>query len=187
VILEGLVTTLDAQGRVNLAPMGPLVEPDMRRLVLRPFRTSQTFRNLALHRQGVFHVTDDVELLAQAAIDRLERLPAMRPAEGVVGQILCDACRWYAFVVDSVDDSAERTRLEARVVAEGRQRDFFGFNRAKHAVVEAAIVATRKHLLPAAQIADELSRLAPLVEKTGGDAERRAFDLLCRFVTEELR
>ena len=36
----------------------------------------------------------------------------------------------------------------AETVAEGRRRDFFGLNRAKHAVVEAAILATRVPLLP---------------------------------------
>ena len=45
-ILEGIVTSLDAGGKLNVAPMGPIVEPDMSRLVLRPFRTSQTYRNL---------------------------------------------------------------------------------------------------------------------------------------------
>ncbi len=42
----------------------------------------------------------------------------------------------------------------------------------------AAILATRRHLLPASHLADELLRLAPLVEKTGGPAEVRAFALL---------
>ena len=48
----------------------------------------------------------------------------------------------------SIDASGERVNIEAEVVHIGRTRDFFGFNRAKHAVVEAAILATRLHLLP---------------------------------------
>ena len=35
-------------------------------------------------------------------------------------------------------------------------REFFGFNRAKHAVLEAAILATRVELLPADEILSEL-------------------------------
>ena len=71
----------------------------------------------------------------------------------------------------SVDDSAERVTIEAEVVHAGRGRDWFGFNRAKHAVVEAAILATRFHLLPLAEVAAEFRKLRVIVGKTGGPAE----------------
>ncbi len=148
-ILEGLVTTLNLDGTVNVSPMGPLVEDDFRRLVLRPYQTSRTFENLVRTRQGVFHVTDDVELLARAAVDRLDQPPPLVPAEGVEGFALADACRWYAFRVIRIDDRQARSTILAEVVRSGRLRDFFGFNRAKHAVVEAAILATRIDFLPA--------------------------------------
>ena len=51
-----------------------------------------------------------------------------------------------------------------------------------HAVLEAAILATRTAFLPADEIREELRRLLPLVEKTGGPAERRAFAFLAAFV-----
>ena len=87
--------------------MGPIVDEQMTQLVLRPYRTTCTFRSLFRTRQGVFHVTDDVEILALAAIHRLETLPPMIPATGVEGVVLKDACRWYAFRVTRLDDSAE--------------------------------------------------------------------------------
>ena len=65
--------------------------------------------------------------------------------------------------------------IECQVVATGRIRDFIGFNRAKHAVIEAAILATRLELLEAKQILAEFRRLAVIVEKTAGQSERRAF------------
>ena len=67
-ILEGLVTTTDSTGAMHLAPMGPRVEADWSEFLLRPFPSSQTYRNLKAHGQGVLHVTDDVWLLAQAAV-----------------------------------------------------------------------------------------------------------------------
>ena len=39
--------------------------------------------------------------------------------------------------------TAKNDAIVADVVDSGRLRDFFGFNRAKHAVIEAAILATR--------------------------------------------
>jgi hypothetical protein len=79
-----------------------------------------------------------------------------------------------------------RATLDCRVVERGFQREFFGLCRAKHAVVEAAILATRVHLLEPTQLRDELQRLAPLVKKTGGPTEERAFTVLQEFILAAL-
>src|SRR5262245_50070346 len=130
-ILEGIVTTLNSDGGVNIAPMGPHVGAEMDRFLLRPFRTAQTYRNLKVHGEGVLHVTDDVLLLAKAALGTVEPPPALCAASRVRGFVLRDACRWYEFRVATLDDRDERTRIEVEVVHRGRLRDFFGFNRAK--------------------------------------------------------
>lgn len=184
-VLEGVVTTLNSDGSPHAAPMGPIVGAQLERLWLRPFRTSTTFKNLQRSSVGVFHVTDDVELLARAAIGPLEPFPETLAANAIPGFILTDACRWYAFEVESFAEG-ERASLVARIVDRGVLRDFFGFNRAKHAVVEAAILATRVHLLDADRLAAELERLAVPVAKTGAAAEVRAFELLRRFVQQRI-
>jgi beta-RFAP synthase len=186
-ILEGIVTTLGPDGAVNIAPMGPTVDAAMERFLLRPFPTSQTYRNLLHHGEGVLHVTDNVLLLAKAAVGPVEPPPRLLPAQRVRGSVLADACHYYEFRVAAIDDKAERVRIEADVVHTGRLRDFFGFNRAKHAVVEAAILATRTHLLPLGEIEAEFRKLAVLVEKTGGPDEIEAFALLRRHLEEQRR
>lgn len=183
-ILEGVVTTVDAAGAMNVAPMGPIVASDLSWLELRPFRTSQTYRNLKVNPFGVFHVTDDVLLIAQAALDLLPTLPETIPAEHVAGRVLADCCRWYEFTVTERDESEERTRILAPVVHIGRRRDFFGFNRAKHAVLEATILATRLHLLPMDQVQAEFQRLRSPVEKTAGPQELAAWELLMGYLSE---
>ncbi|MFO0823789.1 MAG: DUF447 family protein [Gemmataceae bacterium] len=177
-ILEGLVTTVNPDGTPHLTPMGPRVEPDFSRFTLRPFPTSNTYRNLTLHPQGVLHVTDDALLLAKAAIGAIDVFPPLKPPERISGFVLADSCRHYEFIVKSMDTTGERMSIEAEVVHMGRTRDFFGFNRAKHAVVEAAIHATRLHITPLAEIAAEFKRLRVIVGKTGGPAEHVAMDLL---------
>jgi hypothetical protein len=167
--------------------MGPRVDAQVTRLVLRPYQTSTTYKNLKRTGEGVFHVTDNVEMLAHAAIGKLDPLPELRRAERVRGVVIVDACRWYALRVTSLDDRAERTEIVCEVVDQGRERDFFGFNRAKHAVVEAAILATRTKLLPAEKIVKEMQHLAVIVDKTAGDAERRAFAFLEDYIRRELR
>jgi hypothetical protein len=184
-ILEGIVTTIGPDGTVNIAPMGPLVDAAMNQILLRPFKTSTTYQNLKRTGEGVLHVTDDVELLACAAIGRVDPLPHLVPAEGVSTLRLADTCRWYSFRARCIDDRDERTTIEAEVMASGRVRDFFGFNRAKHAVIEAAILATRTHLLAADTMAAEFARLKELVDKTGGEQELRAFQLLSDYVAAQ--
>lgn len=189
-ILEGIVTTLCADGQAHIAAMGAAVDDSqsrsIRRMELRPYQGTTTLANLERTGQAVFHVTDDVELLARAAIRRLDVLPQLAPAQAVEGWILSDACRWYALRVTSLDASGPRAKADALVVAEGRLRDFFGLNRAKHAVVEAAILATRVAWTSPDELRGAFGRLAVLVEKTGGAAEQRAFALLSDYVNQAL-
>lgn len=186
-ILEGIVTTRNPDRSVNISPMGPRVDAAMERLLLRPYQTSTTYQNLKRTCEGVLHVSDDVLLLAQAAVGQPDPAPRMLDAQAVDGAVLADACRWYAFRVESLDDRQERTEIAARVVDRGTIRDFFGFNRAKHAVVEAAILATRTAFLPGEEIDHEFARLAVLVEKTGGPREHQAFEFLQRYVEHAMQ
>jgi len=181
-ILEGIVTSLDEHDELNVAPMGPIVDATFASLLFRPFRTSRTYRNLKVRPCGVFHVVDDVLLLARAAIDELPEVPAHFPAERIAGRVLSAACRWYEFEIEACDDSQERTEMRARVVHCGRLRDFFGFNRAKHAVLEGAILATRLALIPPEKVREEFARLRVIVNKTAGPQEREAFELLEGYV-----
>ncbi len=184
-ILEALVTTLGSDRSVNLAPMGPNVNPeDWSTFELRPYCTSRTYANLLAHPEGVLHVTDDVLLLARAAINAVQPLPELLPATVVQGAIVANCCRAYEFRVEPFTLDEERPRLRATVVKMHRLRDFFGFNRAKHAVIEAAILATRTAFLPLDDIEAEFRRLRVLVDKTAGPAEVQAFELLTSFLKQ---
>jgi uncharacterized protein len=177
-ILEGLVTTITANNDPHLAPMGPIVNAELTQLLLRPFRTSNTYQNLHRHQEGIFHLTDDARLIAYAAMNALQQMPRIRPAAVVAGVVLVDACEAFEFRVRSIDASQERVQIVAEIVHRNKLRDFLGFNRAKHAVIEAAILATRFHLLPVNEIALEFKKLRIIVDKTGGDAEFEAMTFL---------
>jgi uncharacterized protein len=181
-ILEGIVTTLSPEGTLNIAPMGPIVDASMRTLTLRPFATSHTCRNLRDHGEGVFHVTDDVLLLAKAAIGDVEPMPEVERANTILGYVLTDHCRHYEFRITSIDASTERVTMQAEVTHSGSRRDFVGFIRAKSLVLEAAILATRTAILPWTDIDAEYRKWEPIVAKTGGPAEIEAFALLRRHV-----
>ena len=188
-ILEGIATTRNPDGSVNIAPMGPIVESEqigsLERFLLRPFQDSQTCRNLLETKQGVFHLTDDVLLFAQAVTKKLNAdLLPLESAKQVDGVVIGSACQWYEFRIVSSDTSSARAELEAEVVLKKTARDFIGFNRARHAVIETAILATRLHLLEPEYIAVELRRFQIVMGKTAGEVENEAFRLLCKFIDE---
>ncbi|MBA2115202.1 DUF447 domain-containing protein [Bremerella alba] len=177
-IVEGMLTTQNADGTVNVAPMGPRVDDHFTQFLLRPFPGSRTYDNLLRTRQATFHVTDDVEMIAQAAVGDLHLSPTFLAGTEEGYHVLANCCRWYQLEAAQVDTSGERAALTCRVAKQGHLRDFFGLNRAKHAVLELAILATRVHLLSAAEIDQAIETMAPWVEKTGGDAEVRAWKFL---------
>src|SRR3989442_4983126 len=178
VIIESILTTLDPAGAVNFAPMG--VEWGEDEIVIKPFLETATFRNLSATRAAVVNLTDDVLLFARAAISS-PQFPA-GPASVVRGAVLEAACSWRELEVRAIDATPPRSRVVTAVVHRGFRREFLGLHRAKHAVIEAAILATRTHLLPPDQIRDEFARLQVIVDKTAGPRERDAMALLTEYV-----
>jgi hypothetical protein len=181
-IIETIVTTLDPQGELNIAPMG--IDWDEDELVLRPYRNTTTFRNLAATSEAVVNLTDDVRIFAEAAISN-PRFPT-RPAVVVRGRVLEAACSWRELRVEEVEGTPERSRFIGRVAHRGFTREFLGFNRARNAVLEGAILSTRVAYLPREEILAGYERLQVIVEKTAGPAEREAMDLLTRHVRKAL-
>ena len=57
-IIESILTSLDADGALNCAPMG--VEWGEETIVIKPFVDTTTFRNLRATRTAVVNLTDDV-------------------------------------------------------------------------------------------------------------------------------
>lgn len=181
-IVETIVTTRNEDGTINIAPMGPSLSPDFRQFELRPFQGSTTFSNLRRTRCGVIHITDDVLLFAQAVTKQWDAAPAMKETHCVEGRFLESVCRYFEFKVSYVDESSARSRLNCEVVHACRLRDFIGFNRAKHAVLETAIVATRLDFLPQQEVAEAIERMETIVGKTGGPREIAASNLLIQYL-----
>ena len=183
-LIETVVTTTGSDGVVNCAAMGVRWGED--ELVFWPFDTTRTLRNLRVHGEAVVHLTDDVLLFVQAALGHPS--PAMRPASAIDGSVIEDANSWREVVVVDITPSADelpRSRVRARVVATGTgTRQPLGLCRARHAAVEASILASRLRWLGGERVLAELERLQELVDKTAGQRERAAMDYVRRYVAE---
>ena len=173
-IWETIVTTVSAEGRVHIAPMG--VRETEGRLVLAPFRPSATLDNVLSTRCAVVNVTDDVRVFAGCLTDRRD-WPTL-PCQRLNCVRLSGALAHRELHLARIEEEEQRPRLHCDVVFEQMHRPFRGFNRAQAAVIEAAILVSRLHLLPAEKIDDEMKYLVIAIEKTAGPAEREAWSWL---------
>ncbi|MGB8274617.1 MAG: DUF447 domain-containing protein, partial [Alphaproteobacteria bacterium] len=155
-ILETIVTTQDNRGVVHVAPFGVTVEDGGVRIA--PFRPSTTLDNLMETRVAVINLTDDVRIFAGCLTGRRDW--PTRPAAKIAGRVLEAALAHREAEVVSVDDDKERPRFHLRVVHEETHAPFAGFNRAQAAVIEAAILVSRLHMLPWEKIDHEIAHLS---------------------------
>jgi hypothetical protein len=177
-IVETVVTTTNPDGSVNCGAMG--VEWGETSIVIKPYRGTRTLRNLRATGFAVVNLTDDILLFTQAALG--DPHPPTRPAATVTGAVLEDACSWREVRVEQVDADGPRAHVTTRVVDGGRGREFLGLNRARHAVLEASILASRTRFLPPEEIRQELRHLQVVVDKTAGARELAAMELVMRHV-----
>ena len=181
-IVEGLLTSSPKNGPPHVAPLGPVVSEDQQVWLLRPYETSATFALLRENPNCIFHVMDDVLPFAQAVVGlpcEVEFSP--HPKEGFV---IASACRWFRLEIIRWDVSNIRSEASARIVDCGSLREFWGWNRAKHAVLEAAILASRIGMLEWSDVEAQLKYLAIAVDKTAGARERQAWELLMDYFSK---
>jgi len=185
-LIETVVTTIGGDGVVNCAAMG--VRWGEQELVFWPFHATRTLKNLQVSGEAVVHLTDDVLLFVESALGHPR--PPMRDARVIAGSVIEQASHWREVVVTEIapsDDELPRSRVRARVVAEGiGTARPSGLCRARHAVVEASIVASRLKWLGGERVWAELDRLQELVDKTAGPRERAAMDYVRRYVAERM-
>ncbi|MBX6320508.1 MAG: DUF447 family protein [Rhodospirillaceae bacterium] len=179
-IRETIVTTQDRDGRVHVAPLGLIEEGE--HLVIAPFRPSTTLDNLRAVPYAVANYTDDVLVFAGCLTGRRDW--PTRPATRVPGAALLQALAHAELAVEAVREDPLRPRFACRVVHEETHAPFRGLNRARAAVVEAAILVSRLDRLPPEKIDREIDYLRIAVEKTAGPRERQAWDWLMQRIAE---
>ncbi len=179
-ILETIVSTQNMEGRIHLAPMG--VHANQHEFIIMPFHPSTTLDNMLATRTAVINHTDDVRIFAGCLTGRREW--PTRPAHRIKGCFLSDTLAHTELELLRIEQDATRPKLFCKAVFSENHAPFKGFNRAQHAVLEAAILVSRLHLLPWEKISTELEYLRIGLEKTAGDKEREAWQWLMQAVDE---
>jgi uncharacterized protein len=173
-IRETIVTTANAAGVVHIAPLGLIADGDD--WIIAPFHPSTTLANLRAVPFAIANYTDDVRVFAGCLTGRTtwpttasERVPVPR---------LANALAHAELSVKRVTEDGERPRFHCTVEHLAQHAPFRGFNRAQAALIEAAILTSRLHMLPLEKIDSELAYLGIAVGKTAGPAEQEAWGWL---------
>jgi len=175
-IREAIVTTIDTAGTAHLAPLGLIEDGDL--WILAPFRPSTTLDNLARVPFAVASYTDDPLIFAGLVTGRKDW--PLCPSAQVQVPRLAAALAHAELAVAHVEDHEERPRFHCKVVHRAQHAPFEGFNRARNAVLEGAILVTRLHILPREKILREMDILSSAIEKTAGPREREAWSWLVK-------
>ena len=180
-IREAIVTTRSPAGEPHFAPMGATVIEGG--YLLMPFRPSRTLENLASTRIAVVNFTDDVRIFASCVVGRRYNVN-VKKATYIDCPRLADALSHDEVTVERVEEDPQRPKFFCKTHhSEGHAR-FEGMNRAKAAVLEAAVLVSRLGLLPDEKVDQEMAYLAIAVEKTAGPDELEAWGWVLDAVAE---
>ena len=200
-VIEGILTTENADGSMHVSPIGPHVNAELTAWTLKPFQSSTTFRNLRDSSRAVFHVVDDPLLMACAVLGfcnpgegatdssailgaELFRELTEAKHETTIGWVLGLSCRSIGLSVAEWDVSAPRAIARCAMTKERQIRPFWGWNRARHSILELAIVASRVPILDRREIEEEVNRHKIIIEKTAGTRELAAWELLRKHLSQ---
>lgn len=179
-ILETIVSTRNADGSAHIAPYGLI--RDGEDWIIAPFHPSPAIDNLKRTPFAVASSPRDIRVIAGAVTGR--RNWATEPAEKGPGVRLRDAFGHMELEVVEVVDDPVRPRFRCRMVHAVSHTPFLGYNRAQAAVLEAAILTTRLHMLPREKVETELNYLRIAVSKTAGAEEDEAWKWIIAMIQD---
>lgn len=177
-ILETIITTVDASGNVHTTPFGIRREDGY--VIISPYKPSTTLENILLSKQAVLNLTDDVRVFAGALTGR--KTWALVPTEKITGFRLTDCLAHQELKLVKIEQDDLRPKLYLEVVYEAQHQSFQGFNRAQAAVIELAVLVSRLTRLPMEKITQDIEYLKIAVEKTAGPRELEAWNWLLEAV-----
>ncbi len=173
-IKETIITTLNEDGSIHIAPMGVRHEDDY--YVIAPFKPSTTLKNLERSGQAVINMTDDVRIFAGCLTGHYD-WPTI-DVSAINGKRLAAALSHIEIEVAHKEGDGLRPVFYCSEKHQETHAPFMGLNRAKAAVLEAAVLVSRLHMLPDEKIDNEIEYLQIAIDKTASEHELEAWGWL---------
>ena len=176
-IHEVIVTTINKDKKVHIAPMGvKILQSDSKKLVqISPFKPSQTLNNILETKIATVNYIDNVKVFSGIVTGEKKDWEL---------EVYDDKCaphlkntNTHMNVKASEDhDDAVRPRIICEVINEQIHRPCLGFNRAQFSVIELAVLSTRLGRIDDNKIKDEMKYLKIGIDKTAGKNEKEAWE-----------
>ena len=178
-VRETLVTTKNHDQSIKVSPLGVYI--DDKTLKLRPFKPSKSLENIIRNGSGVINYVDDVRIFASCITNRKIQINFEK-----VSKIDCsrieNAISHTEFVVKDIKDHNERPTIICNPINEETHKMFYGFNRAKSAIIELCILVSRLGIIEDNKIKNEIEYLKIAIEKTAGQNEVEAWNWLIEHI-----
>lgn len=173
-VLETILVTCNSQGVPFIAPFG--LQAAGGGWLMTPFRPSQAIDNLCAVPFATACAVEDVRVFAGCVTGR-RNWPTV-PALQIPGQRLAGAVSHMELRVERFEDDAMRPRFHLALVHEAVHAPWRGYNRARSAVIEGALLVARLSVLERDRVERSMEWLAKAVDKSGGAAEHEAWNWL---------
>tara|TARA_E500000331_G_C17123822_1_gene655064 strand:- start:403 stop:972 length:570 start_codon:yes stop_codon:yes gene_type:complete len=178
-VRETIVTSKNSDNTIKVSPLGIYIYNDV--LKIKPFKPSASLENLLRNKSGVINYVDDVRIFASCITKKKINIDFVK-----VDKINCSRIKnsvsHTEFIVEQIEDDELRPTLICKPVNEKIHRMYYGFNRAKSAVIELCILASRLGIIEEKKIKEEIKYLKIAIEKTAGENELEAWSWLLSYI-----
>ena len=172
-IHEVIVTTISEKKIVHIAPMG--VQIIENRVIISPFRPSQTLDNITKNNLATINFIDDVRVFAGIVTKYKKDWELENIEDEKIVPRLMLANTHYNVIAREFKDDEKRPDIICDISKKVINKPFMGFNRAQFSVIEASVLVSRLRMLPKEKILKEMEYLKIGIEKTAGPRESEAW------------
>ena len=178
-VRETIVTPKNKDNTIKVSPLGVYISNN--ELRIKPFKPSSSLDNILRNKSGVINYTDDVKIFASCIVKKKINIKFTKAVK-VDCSFLKNTISHTEFVVDKVIENDTRPTIICRPVHEGAHNFFYGFNRAKSAVIELCILTSRLGIISDEKIKKEIEYLEIAIGKTAGENEIEAWNWLLDYI-----
>jgi hypothetical protein len=181
-ILETIVSTINQKRKVNFAPFG--IKKKSKNIIISPYIPSITLQNLRYNNCAVINYVDDASFYVNCILGKKNF--KKKKTQIIDGFFLVNSLSYDEVVVKKIIEDSVRPSFICEVVKSVLKKKYDGHNRAKAAIIEACILASRVKLLKKKKILDELNYLSIGVEKTAGNLEKKSWEKIKNFILDKI-
>ena len=180
-VRETIVTTKNQDNTVKVSPLGIYIDEGI--LKIKPFKPSASLDNILRNKSGVINYVDDVRIFTSCIIKK--KINIDFAATNIIDCFrIKNAVSHTEFIVENIDENNKRPTITCKPVYEETHKMYYGFNRAKSAVIELCILASRLGIIDNKKIDDEIKYLQIAINKTAGSNEAEAWGWLLEYINK---